>query len=78
MDKFKCNGCGRKTKFIWQEGHDAPEGFRVYLCTECGCTGTKNLAEKIDKDAQVSRCNSCGAWQFDGKPCYTCMLIDLT
>ena len=77
MDKFKCNGCGRKTKFIWLSDYDAPKGFRVYLCTECGCTGTKNLAEKIDKDAQVSRCNSCGSWQFDDKPCYTCMLIDL-
>ena len=77
MDKFKCNGCGRNTKFIWLDQYDSQEVFRVYLCTECGCTGTKNLAEKIDQDAQVSRCNSCGAWQFDGKPCYTCMLIDL-
>ena len=77
MDKFKCNGCDRKTEFIWLSGYDAPDGFRVYQCKDCGCVGAKNLAERIDKDALVSRCNSCGAWQFDDKPCYTCMLIDL-
>jgi len=77
MIKYRCNGCDRKTEFIWLESIDAPEGFKVYQCKDCGCVGTKNLAEQLDIDKTVTRCLSCGAWQFDGKPCYTCMLIDL-
>ena len=77
MDKFKCNGCDRKTDFIWLDQIDVPEGFRVYQCKDCNCVGVKNLADKIDPDKSVSRCASCGSWQFNGKPCYTCMLIDL-
>jgi hypothetical protein len=77
VSKFKCNGCKRVTEFVWLDQTDSPDGFKVYQCLECCAVGTKNLAEAIDKDAKVSRCDSCGSWQFDGKPCYTCMLIDM-
>jgi len=37
MIKYRCNGCDRKTEFIWLEDVDSPEGFRVYQCKDCGC-----------------------------------------
>jgi hypothetical protein len=54
-----------------------PDGFKMYQCMDCGCVGVKNIAEQKDapKDSKVSRCNSCGAWQFDALPCHTCLLI---
>ena len=54
-----------------------PDGFKMYQCMDCGCVGVKNIAEQKDapKDSKVSRCNSCGAWQFDQLPCHTCLLI---
>ena len=76
MDKFKCNGCSRVTEFIWLDKTDTPKGFRVYQCLACGCTGTKNLAAIVNNDAKVKRCDQCGDWQFDGKDCHTCLLID--
>ena len=77
MIQFKCNGCARKTEFIWLDTVDLPENIGVYQCKDCGCVGVKNLAERTDlpKDTKVSRCNGCGAWQFDGKNCHTCLLI---
>ena len=75
--QFKCNGCKRKTEFLWLEQLDTPEGFKAYQCMDCGCVGVKNIAEQKDapKDSKVSRCNSCGAWQFESLPCHTCLLI---
>jgi hypothetical protein len=37
----------------------------------------KNITEQIDRipDTKISRCASCGAWQFEAKPCHTCLLI---
>jgi len=54
-----------------------PDGFKMYQCMDCGCVGVKNIAEQKDapKDSKVSRCNSCGGWQFDTLPCHTCLLI---
>lgn len=77
MTTFKCNGCQRKTEFLWLDSIDVPEGFKVYQCMDCGCVGVKNIAEQIDHmaDSQVIRCLSCGAWQFYGKECHTCFLI---
>ena len=34
------------------------------------------MAEAIDRDGDVSKCDQCGSWQFAGKPCHTCLLID--
>jgi hypothetical protein len=55
-----------------------PDGFKMYQCMDCGCVGVKNIAEQKDapKDSKVSRCNSCGAWQFDALPCHTCLLLE--
>jgi hypothetical protein len=72
---FKCNGCARKTEFIWMEQYDAPLGFKIYQCKSCGCIGTKNLAEVVDNDTKVSRCDQCGSWQFMGQKCHTCLLL---
>jgi Zn finger protein HypA/HybF involved in hydrogenase expression len=72
--KFKCNGCARKTEFIWLD-IDVPKGFGVYQCRDCGAVGTKNLAEQVDNDSKVSRCNQCGSWQFEGKECHTCLML---
>ena len=76
MAKFKCNGCKRETQFMWLGEFQTAEGFRVYQCLDCQCVGTKNMAEAIDRDGDVSRCDSCGSWQFAGKKCHTCLLID--
>jgi hypothetical protein len=74
---FRCNFCSSNSEFEWLDGYATADGFRVYQCLKCCAIGTKNLAEQLDIDKTVTRCLSCGAWQFDGKPCYTCMLIDL-
>jgi DNA-directed RNA polymerase subunit RPC12/RpoP len=77
MTSFKCNGCSRKTEFLWLDAIDMPDGFKVYQCMDCGCVGVKNITEQIDRipDTKISRCASCGAWQFETKPCHTCLLI---
>ncbi len=51
--------------------------IKMYQCMDCGCVDVKNIAEQKDapKDSKVSRCKSCGAWQFDALPCHTCLLI---
>ena len=75
MVKFKCNGCSRKTDFIWLDQFNTAEGFRVYQCKDCGCVGTKNLAEATDTQEPVIRCTKCGSWQFVDQVCHTCELI---
>ena len=73
--QFKCNGCSRKTEFLWLEQLDTPEGFKAYQCMDCGCVGIKNIAEAITVDTEISRCKQCGAWQFRELPCHTCALV---
>ena len=73
--QFKCNGCSRKTEFLWLEQLDTPEGFKAYQCMDCGCVGIKNIAEAITVDTEISRCKQCGAWQFRDLPCHTCALV---
>ena len=76
MTLFKCNGCSRKTEFLWLEQLDTPEGFKAYQCMDCGCVGIKNIAEALSiPDSTISRCNQCGSWQFKNLPCHTCNLI---
>jgi uncharacterized Zn finger protein len=73
--QFKCNGCSRKTEFLWLEQLDTPDGFKAYQCMDCGCVGIKNIAEAITVDTEISRCEQCGAWQFRELPCHTCALV---
>ena len=74
--QFKCNGCSRKTEFLWLEQLDTPEGFKAYQCMDCGCVGIKNIAEALSiPDSTISRCTQCGAWQFKDLPCHTCALV---
>jgi hypothetical protein len=74
--QFKCNGCSRKTEFLWLDQLDMPEGFKAYQCMDCGAVGVKNIAEAIGlPDDSVSRCMHCGSWQFLGINCHTCALI---
>jgi hypothetical protein len=73
--QFKCNGCSRKTEFLWLEQLDTPDGFKAYQCMDCGCVGIKNIAEAITVDAEINRCKQCGAWQFKDLPCHTCALV---
>ena len=76
MTLFKCNGCSRKTEFLWLEQLDTPEGFKAYQCMDCGCVGIKNIAEALSiPDSTISRCDQCGAWQFKDLPCHTCALV---
>jgi hypothetical protein len=77
MTQFKCNGCARKTEFLWLDAIEMPDGFKTYQCMSCGAVGVKNITEQIDRipDTKISRCASCGAWQFEAKPCHTCLLI---
>ena len=77
MTQFKCNGCARKHKFRLVDYPNMPEGFGLYECINCKSLGIKNLAEQDDRpnDSVVNRCKSCGAWQFESKPCHTCLLI---
>ena len=56
--QFKCNGCGRKTEFLWLDQWDTPDGFKVYQCMDCGCVGVKNIAEAVEvPDSDISRCD---------------------
>ena len=74
--QFKCNGCDRKTEFLWLEQLDTPEGFKAYQCMDCGCVGVKNIAEALHiPDSNIDRCAQCGGWQFLGSGCHTCALI---
>ena len=74
--QFKCNGCIRKTEFLWLEQLDTPDGFKAYQCMDCGCVGVKNIAEALDiPDSKLDRCKQCGGWQFLGTGCHTCALI---
>jgi hypothetical protein len=74
--QFKCNGCKRNTDYIEIEWKNKPKGFAIYQCKDCGCVGVKNEAEPMKQsDNTVSRCNSCGSWQFSGLECHTCLLI---
>ena len=74
--QFKCNGCSRKTEFLWLEQLDTPDGFKAYQCMDCGCVGVKNIAEALDiPDSKLDRCKQCGGWQFLGTGCHTCALI---
>ena len=76
MTLFKCNGCSRKTEFLWLEQLDTPDGFKAYQCMDCGCVGIKNIAEALSiPDSTISRCSQCGSWQFKDLPCHTCKLI---
>jgi len=74
--QFKCNGCSRKTEFLWLDQLDTPDGFKAYQCMECGCVGVKNIAEALNiPDSKIDRCKKCGGWQFLGSGCHTCALI---
>lgn len=74
--QFKCNGCKRKTEFLWLEKYDTPDGFKAYQCMDCGAVGVKNIAEALHiPDSDISRCTKCGSWQFLGVSCHTCALI---
>ncbi len=76
MTKFKCNGCSRKTEFLWLDQIDLAEGYKAYQCMDCGCVGVKNVAEALDvPDKDISRCDKCGMWKFIAIDCHTCSLI---
>ena len=51
--QFKCNGCGRKTEFLWLDQWDTPDGFKVYQCMDCGCVGVKNIAEAVRYQTRI-------------------------
>ena len=74
--QFKCNGCSRKTEFLWLDQLDTPEGYRAYQCMSCGAVGVKNICEALSiPDSNITRCDQCGAWQFLNAACHTCALI---
>jgi DNA-directed RNA polymerase subunit RPC12/RpoP len=73
--RFRCNFCSANSEFIWMDGYDTADGFRVYQCLKCCAIGTKNLAEAIDTQEPVMRCDKCGSWQFVDHPCHTCSLV---
>ena len=73
--KFRCNFCSANSEFIWMDGYNAADGFRVYQCLKCCAIGTKNLAEATDTQEPVMRCDQCGAWKFVDNSCHTCNLI---
>jgi DNA-directed RNA polymerase subunit RPC12/RpoP len=73
--KFRCNFCSANSEFIWMDGYNAADGFRVYQCLKCCAIGTKNLAEATDTQEPVIRCDKCGSWMFVDKPCHTCLLV---
>ena len=75
MVKFRCNFCSANSEFIWMDGYDTADGFRVFQCLKCCAVGTKNLAESIDTQEPVIRCSKCGSWMFVDKPCHTCSLV---
>jgi hypothetical protein len=73
--KFRCNFCSANSEFIWLDGYDSHEGFRVFQCLKCQAVGTKNLAESTDTQEPVKRCTKCGAWMFADKECHTCAIL---
>ena len=75
MVKFRCNFCSANSEFIWMDGYDTADGFRVFQCLKCCAIGTKNLAESTDTQEPVIRCDKCGSWQFVDHPCHTCSLV---
>ncbi len=75
MVKFRCNFCSANSEFVWLDGYDTHEGFRVYQCLKCCAVGTKNEAESTDTQEPVMRCIKCGAWMFADKECYTCAIL---
>lgn len=70
--EYSCRECGTYGSVYRTYKEDDPG-------MDCGCVGVKNIAEQKDapKDNKISRCNSCGAWQFSGLDCHTCLLIDV-
>ena len=75
--RFKCNGCKRNTEFLWLDQQDTPEGFKIYQCMSCGCTGVKNIAEALHVPHEdICRCGKCGSWMFYNVVCHTCSLIE--
>jgi hypothetical protein len=74
--KFRCNFCSANSEFIWMDGYEAADGFRVFQCLKCCAIGTKNLAEATDTQEPVIRCKQCGSWQFVDQKCHTCQLIE--
>ena len=75
--QFKCNGCKRKTEFLWLEELNTPEGFKAYQCMDCGCVGIKNIAEALSiPDSDIIRCVKCGSWKFNTVGCHTCALVE--
>lgn len=76
---FKCNGCKRKTEFLWLDATEMPDGFKLYQCMDCGAVGVKNIVEALDvSDSDVSRCDKCGGWKFKSVVCHTCQLIGVS
>ena len=73
--KFRCNFCSSNSEFIWLDGYNTAEGFRVFQCLKCCGVGTKNLAESLDTQEPIKRCDQYGHWMFVDKPCHTCLLI---
>ena len=73
--KFRCNFCSANSEFIWLDGYDTHEGFRVYQCLKCNAVGAKNQAEATDTQEPVIRCTKCGAWMFVDKECFTCAIL---
>ena len=75
MVKFRCNFCSANSEFMWLDGYESHEGFRVFQCFKCQAVGTKNLAESTDTQEPVMRCTKCGAWMFADKECHTCAIL---
>jgi len=74
--QFKCNGCKRNTEFLWLDSMDMPDGFKLYQCMDCGAVGVKNVVEALSiPDSDICRCDKCGGWRWQTKPCHTCQLI---
>jgi len=73
--KFRCNFCSANSEFMWLDGYDSHEGFRVFQCLKCQAIGTKNLAESTDTQEPVMRCTKCGSWMFADKECHTCAIL---
>ena len=75
MVKFRCNFCSANSEFVWLDGYETHEGFRVYQCLKCCGVGVKNQAESTDTQEPVMRCTKCGAWMFADKECHTCAIL---
>ena len=74
--KFRCNFCSSNSEFIWMDGYATADGFRVFQCLKCCAIGTKNLAESLDTQEPIKRCDQYGHWMFVDQPCHTCLLIE--